>query len=126
MTTNSPNSPTPISMADFLGDDFGTGTAQTGTTIEQAHEQALAGIERLQVALEQQDPGLGNFCNQINSQLRQFPELVHILSAEQIGVIVQAFCNKKFEYLDKKNAPKVRKTTNKAALPEGGLMADLL
>ena len=115
-----------MSTTDLL-ESWGNGTsAASEISIDDALATALAGIEELQLALEAQDPGLGNYCNKINSQLRQYPELVHILTNEQRGVIVQAFCNKKFEYLDEKSKPKVKKTKSFADLPEGGKLADLL
>ena len=86
---------------------------------------ALDRVETLRTALEQQDPGMGTFLSQINQQLRKFPELVHILSDEDIAVVVQAHCHKKFDYLTKKESKPVR-GKKVASLDSGGIVADLL
>lgn len=93
---------------------------------DEALQSALDGCDRLRTALEQQDPQMGSYLNLINKQLRQFPELVHLLPDDQISVIVQAHLQKKLAYLDEKSKPKARKSKTSAALPDGGMLADLL
>lgn len=113
-------------MTDLLN-DWGNGDAtKVAMDRDALMDKTLEAIQQLRTALEQQDPGMGNFLNMINVQLRQFPELVHLLPDDEIATVVQAHCMKKFEYLDKKSKPKEKKSKSSAALPEGGVVADLL
>lgn len=90
-----------------------------------AYSVALERIQDLRQALEVQDPGMGNFLNLINAQLRKFPELAYMLSDEEIKTIVQGHCQKKFEYLEAKAKKPIRKSSP-GKLADGSTLADLL
>lgn len=50
----------------------------------------IAKCEELRTALLTDDPDMMGYLRQINEQMRQFPELVHMLTDEQIAPVYQA------------------------------------
>lgn len=51
---------------------------------------AIFNCTKLQEALLQEDPNMPLYCKQINEDIRQHPELLHLLSEEQIAAIYQS------------------------------------
>jgi hypothetical protein len=53
-------------------------------------EEILPKLAALQTALEEQNPNIRNYLKRLNEDLSQYPDLVHILTDEQIKPIYSA------------------------------------
>lgn len=53
-------------------------------------EEILPKLAALQTAIEEQNPNIRNYLKRLNEDLMQYPDLVHILTDEQIKPIYSA------------------------------------
>lgn len=85
-----------------------------------AAENTLAALES---QLQEQHPDINNYLREINHQLRQFPELLYLLSAEQRSAIYRGLIhNSEIEIVK----AKAKKAGSKAVLDDGRTVLDLL
>lgn len=59
-------------------------------TIDEALELAKQGLLELDAALQEEAPDLNVWMTKLNTNLRQFPELIHLLSDEQRAPLYRA------------------------------------
>lgn len=81
--------------------------------------KVLEKLERLSDLLEVQAPDIANHMLAINRDLRQYPELVHLLSDEQIAPIYRGaiqMSQETFAATAKKKATKAAKAETKAIM----------
>lgn len=98
----------------------------TDLTEEQATllEDVLPKIEQLEQELQEEHPGIDNWLKVINQDLRQYPELVHLLTREQRKVIYTALRKKTDVQISVKTARS--KGRGKAIIKDGKMAADFL
>jgi hypothetical protein len=88
----------------------------------------LPKLQQLDSMLESQAPGLKNYLLEINEDLRQYPDLVHLLTDEQIKPIyssLRAITNTVITAKAAK-ANKEVKGTKKVSSEDGNMLANLL
>jgi hypothetical protein len=66
----------------------------------------LSQLDKFKTCLETKAPGIANYLKDIHSNLNQYPELCHLLTDEQLGLIVSGY----FDYTDTKMAEVVVKS----------------
>lgn len=66
----------------------------------------LRTLDEFKVNLEKSAPGIANYLKDIHANLNQYPELCHLLTDEQLGLIVSGY----FSYTDTKMAEVVVKS----------------
>lgn len=76
--------------------------------------EVLPKLSALQSALEEQNPNIQSYMKSIGENLRQFPELVHLLSDEQIRPIYTAMQRETGVVISAKLAKKATKKTTAA------------
>lgn len=88
----------------------------------------LPKLSQLDEMLESQAPGLKNYLLEINEDLRQYPDLVHLLTDEQIRPIYSALRATTNTVITAKaaKANKESKTTKKVSGDDAALLASLL
>lgn len=88
----------------------------------------LPKLSTLDEMLEAQAPGLKNYLLEINEDLRQYPDLVHLLSDEQIKPIYSALRAVTNTVITAKaaKATKEVKGTKKVSAEDGNMLANLL
>lgn len=84
----------------------------------------LPKIAQLEQELQEENPGIDKWLGDINKDLRQYPELVHLLSDEQIKPIYSAVRRKTDVKISVK-ASRAKKGT-KGKLDDGRSVTDLL
>src|SRR5690606_7622616 len=85
--------------------------------------EILPKLKALEEALQTEAPGIENYIKDINNNLREFPELVHLLSDEQIKPIYSAYRAQTGVAIATKRA-KTKKSGTK--LSDGRSVGDLL
>lgn len=80
-------------------------------------------IAGLANALEEKNPGIENYLSAINMDVRQYPELMHMLSEEEIAAIYKGLQTKTGIHVTVKTA---KKKGNQSKLDDGSSVADLL
>lgn len=88
----------------------------------------LPKLSTLDEMLEAQAPGLKNYLLEINEDLRQYPDLVHLLNDEQIKPIYSALRAVTNTVITAKaaKATKEVKGTKKVSAEDGNMLANLL
>lgn len=87
----------------------------------------LPKLDTLRNALEQEHPDIKHWIEDINKDLNQYPDLVHILDDEQIGTLYKAIIKESKEVIVTKTTKKAVKSAKKdGILPSGQHVADLL
>lgn len=88
----------------------------------------LPKLSILDEMLEAQAPGLKNYLLEINEDLRQYPDLVHLLTDEQIKPIYSALRAVTNTVITAKaaKANKEVKGTKKVSADDGAMLANLL
>lgn len=104
-----------------------TNTADVITTDEQAEKIAvvLPKIEQLAQELQSENPEIDKYMKFINDDLRQYPELVHLLSDEQIKPLYSAM-RQKTDITISVKASRGGKKKTKGLLDNGKMLGDLL
>jgi DNA polymerase/3'-5' exonuclease PolX len=74
-------------------------------------EKFLHTLEEFKVKIEEKAPGIANYLKDIHSNLNQYQELAHLLTDEQLGLIVSGF----FHITDTKMAEVVVKSRKTVA-----------
>lgn len=89
---------------------------ETDASVE-AIAEIIPKLQALQQALEEQNPNINGYLKSISENLRQFPELVHLLSDEQIKPIYSAMRQQTSVVISAKLAKNAAKkpTANEAA-----------
>lgn len=90
---------------------------------------ALGQIEKLQAALEREDPNIKNYLKMINEDIRQHPELMHLLNDDQIATVYKATMkqtNVIIEVAKSKGNKTGKAAKQMGLLPDGTNPADLL
>lgn len=104
-----------------------TGILEPKDELTPEQSELLENARLLTRDLEQQlvedEPDLKTFLRQINEQLRQFPELVHLLSDEEIAPVYKARMRLTNTEVSVK---KSKKKGSKGLLDDGKKLADLL
>lgn len=86
-------------------------------------DDILPKLELLEQALQQEAPEIESYMREINTDLRQFPELVFALSDDQIAPLYQAILKKTNTVIEVKTK---RKRGSKNILDDGSSVADAL
>jgi hypothetical protein len=88
----------------------------------------LPKLQQLDEMLESQAPGIKNYLLEINEDLRQYPDLVHLLNDEQIRPIYSALRAVTNTVITAKaaKANKEVKGTKKVSSEDGNMLANLL
>lgn len=76
------------------------------------HRQVLESLENLKTLLIAKDPQFPHLLSHIHKQLFDSPELSHILTDEEIGIVVQGWLEK--------NKVQIQVKASKATSPKGG------
>lgn len=99
-----------------------TQESQLITTDTQSAQLAeiLPKLESLRIALEEQNPNVRNYLKLINENLRLFPDLVHLLSDEQITPIYSALRAETQVFISAKESKK------RGAKPSATLTNDIM
>lgn len=87
------------------------------------YEGALEVCEELKMQLQEEAPELGSLMRQISEQMRQFPELVHLLSDEEIASVYQARLSQTKTHI---SVAKSKSRKSKGLLPTGESLGDVL
>lgn len=98
--------------------------------INDQHRKILESLGTLQQMLIDADPEFPGLLQEIHDNLFQYPELTHILTDEQIGVVYQALMKESNTHIivsasKKQSAGKVKKELT-GLLSDGGNVGDLL
>lgn len=78
--------PAPVPNSDIVVNEDGSFPVASNPQ----HQEALARLAQLQAALLAKDPSMPMHLKEIHKQLIQYEELVHLLTPEDIGIIMAA------------------------------------
>lgn len=101
-----PAAPAPAPSATFFSSLSSSFTPHNEEAMPENLSQLLALSSALDAALKQEHPEIAGYLAQINSQLRQFPELTHLLSDEEIAPIYQGLIYNSGIQISVTNKPK--------------------